>query len=281
MRYAVREVVRKVIPEKWRKKLGELIDDYYILTFPLLSVMYKVLIIPLPNGKILLYTPKLKILGIKGCWWIYDEIVNHRVYERGYISIKKGDVVIDVGANIGIFSLYAAKKIGSNGLVIAIEPEPNTYRMLSMNTRNYPNIITYNKAIGDRERTLKLYLSLTNPGEHSLKNIENEDNYVFVEVIPLDRLVKELKLSKLNFIKIDTEGYELEVLRGAKKTLTTFYPSIALEYHSPKDRDNIIRYLKEIRYNKIIFFNFSDIARTLKEDNESESLGFIYAWREN
>ena len=262
----MRKIIRK-LPEDFRSKIGRIIDEYYFIFFPIISLLYNVLVIPLPRGRVILYGHKLKILGYKKSWFIFNEIVNNKIYERFY-TFKKGDVVIDVGANIGIFSVSVAGKVGSNGCVIAVEPEPNTFHLLSMNSSRYGNIIPIPKALGNRIGLLKLFISQSNPGGHSFKKVEYEDRFTLVEVTTLDKLVEDVRINKVDFIKIDTEGFELEVLEGTKKTLTTFYPHLALEYHSKKDKKAIIAYLSSVGYNEI---------KIMEIDND---LGYIYAWRE-
>ena len=125
-------------------------------------------------------------------------------------NVKKNDITIDVGANIGYYTLLMAK-IGA--FVHSYEPEPNNFKLLSTNVHqnNFSKYVTLNnKAVSNFNGISKLFLSQNTPGEHKL-NYDRFQNEQFIEVP-----VTKINLDKINFAKIDAEGTELNVLRGMK-----------------------------------------------------------------
>lgn len=140
------------------------------------------------------------------------------VYEN-YVKVEKGDIVMDVGAHIGFFTIKAAREVGDKGIVIAIEPEPSNFESLRKIVVGcgLNNVIFVNKAVGSRKGKAKLYIRKENSTKHSLIYVTNKA--IEVEVDTLDNIKSELKLPKVDFVKIDVEGVELDVLKGAKNIL--------------------------------------------------------------
>jgi len=191
---------------------------------------------------------------------------DHGPYEEIYIKdtysqkiLKGGMNVIDVGANIGVYTVLAAEKVGKNGKVIAIEPEIENYKRLIENIQlnNFRNVITQNIALTDHEGFEKLYLS-SSFVDHSLIFQEDKNSYIKIPVKTIDKLIEELNLKKIDIIKIDTEGSELPVLRGAEKTLKA-NPNIKIivaAEHYPSE-------MKEVRQ----FFNERGFKTKVSRDN--------------
>lgn len=148
--------------------------------------------------------------------------------------IQKGYTVIDVGANQGEYSLWAARSVGKNGKVYAFEPLSTMYSRLLENIKLNPdliNIITpVRMGLSNKADELDLYSSnLSNEGVNSLYA---EEGSVFLEKISLNTLDDEMaKLGnpKIDAIKIDVEGAELFALEGAKKTIEKYRPILFIE----------------------------------------------------
>jgi len=165
---------------------------------------------------------------------IFFEVSLHRVYEQ-FPGPKRGDIVIDVGAHVGTFTVNAAKLVGDKGLVVAIEPEPSNLALLQRNidSQNLNNVKVIRKAVWDKAAKLWLYLS-KHSGLHSLCYASGDR--VEVEAESLDNIVSKLGLSQVDFVKIDVEGAEIEVLKGAERILAP--PGIKLSiaaYHAMPD----------------------------------------------
>lgn len=153
----------------------------------------------------------------------FNEILVHKVYT--YLrDIKEGMTVLDVGSGAdGTFSIYAAHK-GANK-VYAIEPQPNRYQQQNKNIHKF--------GLKDKIISLQLGLWFKNTTLH-IKKIRTNPEGSHVKAITLDNLVEKYGIPKIDFIKIDTEGCELPILAGAKKTITRDHPifSIAGYHHS-------------------------------------------------
>lgn len=138
-------------------------------------------------------------------------------------AVRKGSVVLDIGANIGYYTLIFAKLVGEHGKVFAFEPEPFNFKLLKKNVEinNYQNVILQNSAISNNNGKTKLYLSQEQSGTHRIFPSDMcSNNYVEVEMIRLDDYFKNNVLAeKISFVKIDVEGAELGVLEGMKSLL--------------------------------------------------------------
>lgn len=139
-------------------------------------------------------------------------------------EIKPGDVVIDAGANIGIYTLVATKLVGNYGKVYSFEPEPITFDNIKRNVieNACENVILTNKAVSSKTGKAKLSTwsrSKTAKTTNYLSNEENDlEDYVIVETVSLDDFF-ENKLKKINIVKIDIEGSEFEALKGMKNII--------------------------------------------------------------
>ena len=145
-------------------------------------------------------------------------------------NISNGDLVMDIGANIGYFTLIMAKGIKENGKVFSFEPEPKNFELLKKNVEinNYSNVILEKKAIGNKTGIAKLYLAdrknnIFHSGMHRIFRsdlVSQISNPVSINIIKLDDYLQDLKfIKKIRLIKIDVEGAEFDVLKGMSKIL--------------------------------------------------------------
>jgi FkbM family methyltransferase len=134
--------------------------------------------------------------------------------------LKPGMVVLDVGANLGTYSLEASKATGPKGKVYAFEPIAENLRFLrhNLSANNASNVTVIPVAIGDKTGKSKIYLDENNVGTHSMGG--KSSNSVQVQTDTIDNFVKKNHLRKINFIKMDIEGFEAQALNGARKTLS-------------------------------------------------------------
>jgi FkbM family methyltransferase len=154
-------------------------------------------------------------------WYNLREIYEHSIYEN-YYQVKKGDVVIDIGAYIGLFTLKAAKAVGDEGIVIAIEPEKDNLTFLERNidANGLRNVVIVKKGVWSGRGKKKLYLYNEGGGSgHSLLNFDTENRCVEIEVDTLDNILVESGIKQVNFIKMDIEGAEIEAYQGMKDAL--------------------------------------------------------------
>lgn len=168
---------------------------------------------------------------------ILDGIREAHYVETVQKIVKEGDIVVDIGANIGYYALLESKIVGARGIIYAIEPVPENYDLLKKNIalNTYSNIESYRIAIGNKNGTEKMYV----PPQRNLSAITSVSNFrkgeksveeIEVSVMTLDELLKDKPYP--NVIRMDVEGYEYQIVKGMKKTLGTRLPlTILMELH--------------------------------------------------
>jgi len=150
--------------------------------------------------------------------------------------VRPGDIVLDCGAHIGVFT--ASALAGGAGRVVAIEPDARNLECLRRNfSREIAagRVIVVPKGVWSEEKTLTLFAGAENSGMNSV--IENQGaGRTEILVTTIDKLVRELGLPRVTYIKMDIEGAEREALKGAVDTLRRYRPRLMLDsYHRPDD----------------------------------------------
>ncbi|MEM4479554.1 MAG: FkbM family methyltransferase [Candidatus Methanomethylicaceae archaeon] len=172
--------------------------------------------------------------------------------KKVYIKPKENYIVIDIGAHYGFYTVYVSRIVGTNGLILSFEPHPNNYKRLLMNLRlnDVSNVKTFNIALGEFNGKTRLYIHSLSVG-HSI-HFKSKD-YVTVELVKLDTIVERLNLKKVDLIKIDVEGAELDVLKGASNVIERFKPSLTIAaYHFPEEIVKLEEWLKKKNPNYVI-----------------------------
>jgi FkbM family methyltransferase len=144
--------------------------------------------------------------------------------------LRAGQVFVDVGANVGLFTVKAAKEVGDDGLVIAIEPFLETALRLTNNVRanGFTNVRVRNFCIGCDTEETRLHLNNGKPNSFSLIPKGNAES-ISVLSVSLDDLCRWEKLERLDYLKIDAEGAEAAVLEGAQEAISRFRPIVQVE----------------------------------------------------
>jgi FkbM family methyltransferase len=162
--------------------------------------------------------------------------------------IRSGDVVLDCGANVGVF---VRKSLDAGaGKVIAIEPAPDNVECLH---RNFPReiaagrVVVYPKGVWDRDDVLKLAVDPGNSAKDSFVRPIAHANFVEAPLTTIDKLAAELNLPRVDFIKMDIEGAERKAIAGASRTIAQFHPRMALcIYHVGGDEVAIPRMVRAL-----------------------------------
>lgn len=143
----------------------------------------------------------------------------HLVRLLPYLHLA-GKVAIDVGANVGTYTMRLSDAVGPTGSVIAMEPDPQTCAWLRQNVRqnNCANVSVVQAAAGSEPTVAAFANDLVNRGNHRIVG-EGEPHDRTVEVVTVDSLTQSLPENTVGFIKIDVQGFELEVVRGMLDTL--------------------------------------------------------------
>lgn len=165
------------------------------------------------------------------------EVTVQHDYTNGSVRVKPGDVVVDCGAHVGVFSRYALNS--GAGQVIAIEPDPINVACLRDNFREEiasGRLVLMPVGVWHENARLNLITHDDNSAAHSFVFAGDHGSDGLIEVRPLDDIVDELGLERVDFIKMDIEGSERFALQGARKTLKRFQPRMAIcVYHQPDD----------------------------------------------
>lgn len=180
--------------------------------------------------------------------------------------VKAGDLVVDVGANIGYVTLLLSRMVGEEGAVYSIEPVPETFDLLSRNVSklNLTNVRLVNSAVsshaGKAVMTIPRYASGgENFYESHLTDTHKQDDERTVEVslVTLDEVLADV-IDRIAFVKIDVEGHELSVLQGARRLVEASRPAFVIEIadnpNTPGARtQQVFAWMKNLGYQPFIY----------------------------
>jgi len=194
------------------------------------------------------YVNGREIISHRDGFRVFHEIFDVKPYEK-YWSPQKGDVVLDLGAYVGMFSYRASLLVGESGTVVAVEPDKNNMDLLIHNLDGLANITPVQVAVGEINGLTELYIT---PKTTCHNTINNAGKKVPIKMINIDTLVKSLGLSRVDYIKMDIEGAELKALRSAVGTLAGNDVKLAIEYYHTSDKRKsgglIAGFLKSLGY---------------------------------
>lgn len=200
---------------------------------------------------------------IKDSGWYKDEEYETKIFKK---NLQEGMRFLDLGANIGFYSIFARSIVGEKGGVISFEPYPKNANLIrkSVNLNHYDNVVVVEAAVSDKQGKAKLYLSPEYYTENSLIDLEftypkkwKGRRSIDVKVVTVDDFLgKKMKNFCLNFIKMDIEGSEHKALRGMKKTIelnerlslmTEFWPNGLIKNGS--DPRDFLEHLSSLSFN--------------------------------
>ncbi|UCF94084.1 MAG: FkbM family methyltransferase [Desulfobacterales bacterium] len=196
-------------------------------------------------------------------FWLLKQIpCSYGAYLKCY-SGKKGNVIIDCGAHIGNCAILFSRLVGKDGLVISVEPFEDTFNTLTRRLKRLKikNVIAVNKGLWDKtlKQRLKVFSNTISCKVMPNENKPEEAGYaVEIDCIAIDDLVAELNLTRVDMIKMDIEGTEIEALHGAKRTLREFTPCLAIaSYHNRNNTQTyhlVEQFLAQHNYSAYTFF---------------------------
>jgi len=170
------------------------------------------------------------------------------VYGDGSRAVQPGDIVLDCGANVGVVTRNALN--AGARVVVAIEPAPENLECLRRNfSREIAagRVIVYPKGVWDKDDFLRMNVRLSNPAADTFVTPVGSDCLTAkLPLTTIDQLVSELRLPRVDYIKMDIEGAEQRALAGAQKTLAAFHPRLSVSvYHLPGDRERIPQLIRQ------------------------------------
>ena len=204
--------------------------------------------------------------------------------------LKPGDIVIDVGAYVGWYSLLSGKLVGQKGKVYAFEPSPTYLKRFIDNIKlnNLRNIKTFNLAVSNKNSNVSFYQA--GSGSSIIKqaaelHIGKKIKQIQVKSITLNTFVAKEKISRINLIKIDVEGWELQVLKGASNILKKKNaPTLMVEVIDgqwkkwiPSTADALFIYLKSFGYVPYIFTKTG--LKIYKKEDTKRTLNLLFKKR--
>jgi FkbM family methyltransferase len=218
-------------------------------------------------------------------WWEKADL------KRAASTLESGQTVFDVGANVGLFALHAARAVGPTGRVFVFEPNPEVRRRLTRNLQlnRMTNVAVQLVALGDRIGEAKLFLP--GPGSSGGASLlegwrdmvdatrpdvpAGEDDTTSVRLGTLDSFCEEHSIERIDSIKIDVEGLEPEVLEGGRRMLSSCRPKMLIEFNRPAlsvagwTAQAFLQLLGELGYEVFMLPRF---GRSLRRVTASEDL---------
>jgi len=179
--------------------------------------------------------------------------------------IKPGMTFIDAGANMGLYSIFAARRVGARGTVLALEPSGREFEILQRNVKLnlLTNVITIRKAVSDRASEVELSVAPLEKSGHNTLGAFGYDTPLAhrerVQAERLDDIVYGEGLARVDVIKMDIEGAEMAALRGAVETLRQFKPVLILELsdrslqHQGTGSGEVLAWLEQQGYRVFCF----------------------------
>lgn len=169
--------------------------------------------------------------------------------DAAYTFTKNFDNAIDIGANVGLHSVRFSEKFKN---VFSFEPVMSNYECLEKNTSHFKNITRFKTGLGeiDKTETISLPISCNNCGAYSIVDFVDSKEELFKEKIKISRL-DDFNLAA-DLIKIDTQGYEIPVLKGGIETLKKYKPTLILEIEFKKPFTNMLSLLTPLGYKCVL-----------------------------
>ncbi|MDE2290996.1 MAG: FkbM family methyltransferase, partial [Elusimicrobia bacterium] len=160
---------------------------------------------------------------------------------------RAGQTVLDVGGNVGTYALWAARRVGPSGRVAAVEPHPGNQALLRANAglNGFSWLTVSGAAAGDAPGKARLYI---HPRAINFSLVRPSAESVDVDVATVDVLAASLRLPPVSLMKVDVEGSEPAVLRGARGLLERDRPLVALERDDPAQASEVESLLRDARY---------------------------------
>lgn len=226
-----------------------------------------------PTTVILRNGIRINAPGNNTLWDMMDEIFFSHVYNPVDLPIECNDIVVDIGANIGVFALFAAQR--TKNTVFAFEPFSPNVEFLKQNAyaNGFHNIAIHQCAVSDKIGSVRLFLSEISGGhllfDHNIKG--RLEKYVEVASTTLQSIVDDNNLRRIDFLKLDCEGSEGAILQATPRDCLKKVCKVAMEFH-----DNVSQLKHDEIQNLLVDAGF---VTRLAWSGDS-SFGYLYGRRD-
>lgn len=214
-----------------------------LLRLPLAAIP-KSAIVPIMQGPL---RGKRWIVGSSthGCWLGSYEFPKQKTFIN---EIKEGDIVFDIGAHVGFYTLLSSQLVGEQGQVVSFEPFPPNLRYLKRHIQlnKLKNVRVVEKAVSNHSGTMTFEIGPSSSMGHLTE--QSSDKSIEVETIVLDEFVRKTNLPVPNLMKIDIEGAEFDCLVGARELLQNHPIKIFLATHGADVHSKCLSFLNELGY---------------------------------
>lgn len=213
------------------------------------------------NLLITLRTKSTDLMALTNVWLT-------REYSKPDFEIKDNDLVIDIGAHIGLFALLAAKKCKA-GKIFCYEPVGENYELLlkNLHDNNLSNVYPFNIAVSDHEQKVKLYLN-SDQAAHSL--YIKSMSFLEVQSTTLKKIMDDNEIEKCNFLKIDCEGAEYVIIESLPNQYLHKIDKMIIEYHLASSKpESLIKLVRKLESNSF----------KIEIVKYSEDMGLVYGKR--
>ncbi len=201
--------------------------------------------------------------------FILEANTSHKIFQ-----IKCNDIVVDIGAHIGYFTLFAAKR-SKDGKVFAFEPSKKSFSLFKKNIKinNYKNIISEEIAIAKIKGKQILYLDKNNEISNTIYKQQESLDEKEINTITLQNIFEKYKIEKIDFLKMDCEGAEFEIVMNTPSIILDKIQKISMEIH-----EEIVPYTKEIMMKRLKKHGFNvTLQRTIL--GIEMDLPLLLAWK--
>lgn len=236
------------------------------------------LVAPLQNDGLVCFINTKDLIGWKIFFFGEYEKDTNRILAQ---HLKNTDIVIEAGANMGSETLLISKLV-KDGHVYGFEPNPYTFERLKINTsvNELKNVSIYDIALGEKDNSIQFNIyprDFCNSGMSSKYMATSQTRKIDVVQKTLDSFVKENKLTKVDFIKMDIQGAEMDMLMGANDTITRFKPTIFTEACEPyNNTKELFAKIKGYGYNiYLIGENKTDLMKSVAEVKDGNWLAIF------